>query len=697
MATRMQQRRGTAEQWESVNPVLAAGEIGFETDTNKFKIGDGVNDWETLVYFLDADSSGGQVGDFIPTSQKAQPDGVATLDVNGQVPANQLGNASVDLSGYATEGYVDTAIGNVVGLAPETLNTLSELADALGDDPDAITTLQSDVAALQASGVGGDFLSNKMLFNPSIEIASSPTVSADAIAVELFDYNKIRISNSAFGSDNFDITPINGFNLGKITLSNGPGSNGTYNINSVDSQTSSGLLLSVGNMFSSTSGNYDVSISLQESKALSPTEIGYLDGVSGNIQDQLDALSGLQSDISALQTDKADLINGFVDPSQLKNINLVESKFVAVQSGTDNTAYSDDGITWTQAKMPSSSSWISVVFGNGRFLATSFNYVGAYSTNGITWIQSDLPTPSFSSSWRSTAYGNDKFVALDFNNSTNSAYSTDAITWTVTTMPAQRYWNPIAYGDGKFVAVAADSTTAAYSTNGIAWTQTSMPVSRYWDGVVYGNDKFVAIARSTNVAAYSTNGISWTQSAIPGQSWDSVTYGNGKFVAVADFSNVAAYSTNGITWTQATMPSYNYWASVTYGNDKFVAIARNSTASAYSTDGIAWTQSTLPTYETWHSVAHGVTSITSLPIASENYVNSEIESINLNKADTNSPTFTGLTDFEGIVDFSEAVILGIDALPNQNGNSGKYLTTNGNVASWQVIPAQTPHPFSMIG
>jgi hypothetical protein len=42
MATRMQQRRGTAAQWTEANPRLAAGEIGLETDTNKFKIGPAV-------------------------------------------------------------------------------------------------------------------------------------------------------------------------------------------------------------------------------------------------------------------------------------------------------------------------------------------------------------------------------------------------------------------------------------------------------------------------------------------------------------------------------------------------------------------------------------------------------------------------------------------------------------------------------
>ena len=61
MATRMQQRRGTAAQWISTNagagPVLNAGEIGWESDTNKFKIGDGVNNWSSLDYFADINST----------------------------------------------------------------------------------------------------------------------------------------------------------------------------------------------------------------------------------------------------------------------------------------------------------------------------------------------------------------------------------------------------------------------------------------------------------------------------------------------------------------------------------------------------------------------------------------------------------------------------------------------------------------
>ena len=46
----MQQKRGTSSRWTSTNPILLAGEIGVETDTNKLKVGDGVTQWNSLGY-----------------------------------------------------------------------------------------------------------------------------------------------------------------------------------------------------------------------------------------------------------------------------------------------------------------------------------------------------------------------------------------------------------------------------------------------------------------------------------------------------------------------------------------------------------------------------------------------------------------------------------------------------------------------
>ena len=46
-----QLRRGSASEWILANPVLRSGEIGFVTDTQQFKFGDGVTAWAGLPYF----------------------------------------------------------------------------------------------------------------------------------------------------------------------------------------------------------------------------------------------------------------------------------------------------------------------------------------------------------------------------------------------------------------------------------------------------------------------------------------------------------------------------------------------------------------------------------------------------------------------------------------------------------------------
>ena len=50
MSTIIQFRRDTAANWTSNNPTLSAGEVGLETDTNAYKVGDGSTAWNSLTY-----------------------------------------------------------------------------------------------------------------------------------------------------------------------------------------------------------------------------------------------------------------------------------------------------------------------------------------------------------------------------------------------------------------------------------------------------------------------------------------------------------------------------------------------------------------------------------------------------------------------------------------------------------------------
>ncbi len=107
MAIKIQARRGTAAQWTSTNPTLSAGEFGFETDTLKLKVGDGSTAWTSLAYV-----------------------GLTPTEINDAVAA---------------------AVAGVIDLAPETLDTLNELAAAIGDDANFFSTIATNIADAQTA------------------------------------------------------------------------------------------------------------------------------------------------------------------------------------------------------------------------------------------------------------------------------------------------------------------------------------------------------------------------------------------------------------------------------------------------------------------------------------------------------------------------------------------------------------------
>jgi hypothetical protein len=77
-----------------------------------------------------------------------------------------------NLEVYATTNYVDTAVSSLVDTAPETLDTLNELASALGDDPNFATTISTligskantaDLATVATSGRYNDLINKPVI------------------------------------------------------------------------------------------------------------------------------------------------------------------------------------------------------------------------------------------------------------------------------------------------------------------------------------------------------------------------------------------------------------------------------------------------------------------------------------------------------------------------------------------------------
>jgi hypothetical protein len=101
MATRIQVRRGTSSQWTNANPTPEPGEIGWESNTNKFKIGDGSTAWDDLPYFVDEDTMDSSIGDYIPLTQKSNVSGVAELDAS----KNIIAPAGIIFEGATIDAY----------------------------------------------------------------------------------------------------------------------------------------------------------------------------------------------------------------------------------------------------------------------------------------------------------------------------------------------------------------------------------------------------------------------------------------------------------------------------------------------------------------------------------------------------------------------------------------------------------------
>ena len=55
--SRFQIRRDSAENWETNNPVLASGELGFDTTTNSMRVGDGTSHWLDLPKWITREST----------------------------------------------------------------------------------------------------------------------------------------------------------------------------------------------------------------------------------------------------------------------------------------------------------------------------------------------------------------------------------------------------------------------------------------------------------------------------------------------------------------------------------------------------------------------------------------------------------------------------------------------------------------
>ena len=167
--TQFQFRRGTAAQWTSANPILAAGEFGYESDTGKGKIGNGSSTWTSLTYVIGAfDASqltGTTLAGNVVSSSLTSVGTLGALGVTGAIQAgsinvtgNVIYNIATNAQGGSTYTLSQTDAGKVVELSNSvgvtlTVPTNATVPLAIGTQINLLQTNSGQVVVAAAGGV----------------------------------------------------------------------------------------------------------------------------------------------------------------------------------------------------------------------------------------------------------------------------------------------------------------------------------------------------------------------------------------------------------------------------------------------------------------------------------------------------------------------------------------------------------------
>lgn len=231
MAVQIQLRRDTAANWTAANPTLAQGEVGLETDTGRYKIGDGSTSWNSLAYHAAAN--------------------VAVSAANGSTQWGTVTFANSNGVSFSTgtQGIYAT-------VKTDYLTTARASTDAVGLNTaktNVTWTVNSSGISLDGSGYAGTGTSatnasvtlNSNGLQISVAGGGSPAISAGTSSASL---NSIVFSNSNGVSFGLNGSTITGSHNGLTSQSNQAisAANGSFTFQTATFADSNGVSFSTG-------------------------------------------------------------------------------------------------------------------------------------------------------------------------------------------------------------------------------------------------------------------------------------------------------------------------------------------------------------------------------------------------------------------------------------------------------------------
>jgi hypothetical protein len=348
MAIRIQLRRDTAANWTSSNPVLRAGELGIETDTLKFKIGNGSSTWTQITNYANVTDAGlsSSLSSYILAEDQGTPGGPAELNSSGDllVPENSIilwddADYTYSTTVTATQPTADRTITlpnatgtvalaeNVAALSGATFTGNISVPTAITFEGatanDFETTIQvTDPTAdrtITIPDVGGTFvttgdtgsvtntmlagsIANDKLSNSAITINGTSTSLGGTRTLGTDDISE-GTTNKYFTDERAQdaiATAIAAGTHTNITVTYDDSTNkftfvGANTYSDENAQDAVGNAVGTGLSYNDTTGAISVDTTAIQAKVanVDDTEIGYLNGVTSGIQTQIDNKASL--------------------------------------------------------------------------------------------------------------------------------------------------------------------------------------------------------------------------------------------------------------------------------------------------------------------------------------------------------------------------------------------------------------------
>lgn len=216
----LQFRRDTAASWASINPLLAEGEMGLETDTDLFKIGDGANLWNDLPYGGIAGPTGaagetgpaGSTGETGPTGAPGDPGAPGPTGPAGSINYPAAGLAVSSGTAWGTSKAAPT--GDVVGttdaqtLSNKRINPRVLVSTANVAEP-AINTDLYDMIVINGQSVNITSFSTNLTGTPAqgqtLWIAITGTAAVSLAWGAMFESSSISLPTTTQLTDRLDV------------------------------------------------------------------------------------------------------------------------------------------------------------------------------------------------------------------------------------------------------------------------------------------------------------------------------------------------------------------------------------------------------------------------------------------------------------------------------------------------------------